>query len=257
LLASLRSSDHQLALNETEGAPLVVSFHPVNILLNEVECRVLGSSHRKRNHYSRILPALSERPPQRLQPKIESRARHEISGEAAVRQALHSLDGQSLVRSVSASDAASPSTSNRLQEAFNFYRTKSPSSAFCSCGVRKLPATSHPRRTHASFRRSQRRAVQPAAPDEARAPARQSSSRQPGTKESRYAHLLSGDVELSGVVESFEAKPAAETALPEFPPMETVSRIWRRIAALRNEVSDFHKEISDLSNNRAVQKQFE
>src|ERR1700758_1550593 len=42
--------------------------------------------------------------------------------EAAVRQALHSLDGQSLVRSVSASDSRVTKYEHRLQEAFNFYR---------------------------------------------------------------------------------------------------------------------------------------
>jgi len=42
--------------------------------------------------------------------------------EAAVRQALHTLDGQSLVRSVSASDSRVTKYEHRLQEAFNFYR---------------------------------------------------------------------------------------------------------------------------------------
>src|SRR5467141_1832377 len=103
LLASLRSSDHQLALNETEGAPLVVSFHPVNILLNEVECRVLGSLIEKEittpEYYPLSLNAL-------LNACNQKSNREPVTNldEAAVRQALHSLDGQSLVRSVSASD---------------------------------------------------------------------------------------------------------------------------------------------------------
>src|SRR2546429_8326947 len=41
--------------------------------------------------------------------------------EAAVRQALHSLDGQSLVRSVSASHSRVTKYEHRLQDAFNFY----------------------------------------------------------------------------------------------------------------------------------------
>src|SRR5437660_1163597 len=36
-----------------------------------------GLSHRKRNHDTRILSALPQRPRQRLQPEIESRSRHE------------------------------------------------------------------------------------------------------------------------------------------------------------------------------------
>src|SRR3989441_4881698 len=42
--------------------------------------------------------------------------------EAAARQALHSLDGQSLVRYVSAADSRVTKYQHRLQEAFNFYR---------------------------------------------------------------------------------------------------------------------------------------
>src|SRR5438045_9466580 len=42
--------------------------------------------------------------------------------EAAVRKALHSLEGQSLVRSVSPADSRVTKYEHRLQEAFNFYR---------------------------------------------------------------------------------------------------------------------------------------
>src|SRR6476660_205496 len=42
--------------------------------------------------------------------------------ESAVRQALHTLDEQSLVRSVSAADSRVTKYEHRLQEAFNFYR---------------------------------------------------------------------------------------------------------------------------------------
>jgi len=97
--------------------------------------------------------------------------------EAAVRQALHSLDGQSLVRSVSASDSRVTKYEHRLQETFNFYRHEI--AILC---VLLLPRsadtrrTSHSHRTHAFLRRFERRAIQPQPFDEARAPARQSSS---------------------------------------------------------------------------------
>src|SRR5436853_5010047 len=45
--------------------------------------------------------------------------------EAAVRRALHSLEGQSLVRSVSPADSRVTKYEHRLQEAFNFYRYES------------------------------------------------------------------------------------------------------------------------------------
>jgi uncharacterized protein YceH (UPF0502 family) len=70
--------------------------------------------------------------------------------------------------------------------------------------------------------------------------------RQPGTKESRYAHLLSGDVE------SFDAKPVAETSAA------TISADGERIAHLEEEIALLHKEIADLRQQFAqFRKQFE
>jgi len=73
--------------------------------------------------------------------------------EAAIRQALHSLDGQSLVRSVSAADSRVTKYEHRLQETFNFYRHEI--AILCVLllrGPQNARRTSHPRRTHASFR---------------------------------------------------------------------------------------------------------
>jgi uncharacterized protein len=83
--------------------------------------------------------------------------------------------------------------------------------------------------------------------------------RQPGTKESRYAHLLSGDADLSGSVESSEAKPQTkESANTISADGERITHVEEEIASLRKEVSDFHKEISDLKQQFAqFKKQFE
>src|ERR1700752_3712900 len=71
--------------------------------------------------------------------------------------------------------------------------------------------------------------------------------RQPGTKESRYAHLLSGDVGLRDNVESSEAKSAAKPSAAASPADgDRIAHLEKDLAALRNEVSDFHKEIADL-----------
>src|SRR5256886_8118643 len=108
-------------LGASVAIPTVVSFHPVNILLNEVECRVLGSLIEKEittpEYYPLSLNAL-------LNACNQKSNRDPVMNldEAAVRQALHSLDGQSLVRSVSASDSRVTKYEHRLQEAFNFYR---------------------------------------------------------------------------------------------------------------------------------------
>jgi len=271
LLASLRSSDHQLALTETEGAPLVVSFHPVNILLNEVECRVLGSLIEKEittpEYYPLSLNAL-------LNACNQKSNREPVTnlGEAAVRQALHSLDGQSLVRSVSASDSRVTKYEHRLQEAFNFYRHEI---AILCVLLLRGPQTPGELRTRAERMHpfDDLNAVQSSLQHlmKREPPLVKVRPRQPGTKESRYAHLLSGGVGLSGVVElsgdsrlpdnveSFEAKPAAETSAATISADgERIGHLEKELAALRNEVSDFHKEISDLKQQFAqFKKQFE
>src|SRR6266704_1240809 len=135
-----------------------------------------GLSHRKRNHHSRILPALPERSYQCLQPEIESRSRHEsrrsrrppglaFSGRTILgpfRQRLGQPRHQIRTPPPGSFQLLSPRNCHSLR--FVVAR---------SANARRTP---HPRRTHASFRRPERRAVQSAALDEARAPARQSSS---------------------------------------------------------------------------------
>ena len=69
--------------------------------------------------------------------------------------------------------------------------------------------------------------------------------RQPGTKESRYAHLLSGEVE------------AGELPLPMVSPPSSsvdddrVNRLEEAVAALQNEVSELKQQLGEF------RKQFE
>jgi uncharacterized protein len=63
--------------------------------------------------------------------------------------------------------------------------------------------------------------------------------RQPGTKEARYAHLLSGDVEAS------ETKPAMEpAAIAASLDGERAVRLEEEIAALRKEVADLRQQFA-------------
>ena len=77
--------------------------------------------------------------------------------------------------------------------------------------------------------------------------------RQPGTKEARYVQLLSGDVE------EWDAKSAAESQLPPVSADgERIAHLDKEVAALRNDVADFQKEIADLRQEFAqFRKQFE
>jgi len=251
--------------------PSVVSFHAVNILLNEVECRVLGSLIEKEittpEYYPLSLNALLNACNQK-----SNRDPVMTLDETAVRQALHSLDGQSLVRSVSASDSRVTKYEHRLQEAFNFYRHEI---AILCVLLLRGPQTPGELRTRAERMHpfDDLGAVQSSLQHlmKREPPLVKVLPRQPGTKESRYAHLLSGGVGLSGVVElsggpglpdnveSLEAKPVAEkSAAVISADGDRIAHLEKELAALRNEVSDFHKEISDLKQQFAqFKKQFD
>ncbi len=246
-------------LRASVAIPTVVSFLPVNILLNEVECRVLGSLIEKEittpEYYPLSLNAL-------LNACNQKSNRDPVMNldEAAVRQALHSLDGQSLVRSVSASDSRVTKYEHRLQEAFNFYRHEI---AILCVLLLRGPQTPGELRTRAERMHpfDDLSAVQSSLQHlmKREPPLVKILPRQPGTKESRYAHLLSGDADLRDSVESFEAKPEAkETATTISADGERIAHLVEDIASLRKEVSDFRKEISDLKQQFAqFKKQFD
>jgi len=250
LLISQTSSQCLLA---SVAIPTVVSFQPVNILLNEVECRVLGSLIEKEittpEYYPLSLNALINACNQK-----SNRDPVMNFDETAVRQALHSLDGQSLVRSVSASDSRVTKYEHRLQEAFNFYRHEI---AILCVLLLRGPQTPGELRTRAERMHpfDDLSAVQSSLQHlmKREPPLVKILPRQPGTKESRCAHLLSGDVE------TFEAKPEAkETASTISADGDRIAHLEEDIASLRKEVSDFHKEISDLKQQFAqFKKQFE
>jgi uncharacterized protein len=237
----------------------------VNIVLNEVECRVLGSLIEKEittpEYYPLSLNALLNACNQK-----SNRDPVMTLDEAAVRQALHSLDGQSLVRSVSASDSRVTKYEHRLQEAFNFYRHEI---AILCVLLMRGPQTPGELRTRAERMHpfDDLSAVQSSLQHlmKREPPLVKVLPRQPGTKESRYAHLLSGDVELSGGsglpdnVESFAAKPVAKASVAAASAEDDrLAHLEKDLAALRNEVSDFHKEIADLKQQfEQFKKQFE
>src|SRR5499427_9314543 len=96
-------------------------FRATNVLLTETEARVLGSLVEKDittpDYYPLSLNALVNACNQK-----SNRDPVMNVNDTAVRQALHSLEGQSLVRSVSPADSRVTKYEHRLQEACNFYR---------------------------------------------------------------------------------------------------------------------------------------
>lgn len=72
--------------------------------------------------------------------------------------------------------------------------------------------------------------------------------RQPGTKESRYAHLLSGAVSVSPEPVSANAATIASTPTP---PSDRVAQLEAEIASVRQEIADLRRQFAEFK------KQFE
>ncbi len=71
--------------------------------------------------------------------------------------------------------------------------------------------------------------------------------RQPGTKESRYAHLLSGGVESVSAAENALGRRApAQSAEPDAGQEERIMRLEGTIAELRQEMAALRQKIDDL-----------
>ena len=236
----------QQSLVTSHQPPIRVSSHPVNIRLTEVECRVLGSLVEKEittpEYYPLSLNALVNACNQK-----SNREPAMNLDEAAVRQALHSLDEQSLVRSVSAADSRVTKYEHRLQEAFNFYRHEI---AILCVLLLRGPQTPGELRTRTERMHSfdDLSAVQSSLQHlmKREPPLVKILPRQPGTKEARYAHLFSGDV---GV---FEAKPQAEATA------NSLGADGERITILEEKIAGLQKEIAELRQQFAVfRKQFE
>src|SRR5258705_4963060 len=198
--------------------------------LSEIEVRILGALVEKEittpEYYPLSVTALVSACNQK-----SIRDRFMNLDEAAVRQALNSLDGQSLVRSVSASDSRVTKYEHRLQEAFNFYRHEI---AILCVLLLRGPQTPGELRTRAERMHpfDDLSAVQSSLQHlmKREPPLVKVLPRQPGTKEARYAHLLSGDVEVS------HARPASEATAASF------NADAERIAILDEKIEDLQKE---------------
>jgi hypothetical protein len=218
----------------------------VNIALNEVECRVLGSLVEKEGttpeYYPLSLNALINACNQR-----SNRDPVMTLDEATVRQALHSLEGQSLVRSFSPADSRVTKYEHRLQEAFNFYRHET---AILCLLLLRGPQTPGELRNRSERMHSfdDLAAVQSSLQHlmKREPPLVKPLLKQPGTKETRYAHLLSGDVTQA------DAESRAQEAVGEHSlDGDKARRLEEEIAALRNEVADLKQQFA------LFRKQFE
>ena len=213
-------------------------------LLSDMEVRVLGALIEKDittpDYYPLSLNALVNACNQK-----NNRDPVMTLNEDAVRAALDSLQAQRLAGPASGADSRVTKYEHRLQEVFNFDRREIAILCVLLLRGAQTPGELRGRAermyrfeeledVHATLDRLSQRTP----------PLVTVLPRQPGTKESRYMHLLSGNV------------PAAEVA-----PARTPSRSSAgddRIASLENEVAELRRELSEMQQQLAAfRKQFE
>ena len=218
----------------------------MNIVLNEVEARALGALLEKEittpDYYPLSLNALINACNQK-----SNRDPVMNLDESAVRNALMALHDNLLARSVSAADSRVTKYEHRLQEAFNFDRREA--AIFCELLLRgaQTPGElrSRAERMHHFDDLSEvQSALQRLMSREP--PLVKVLARQPGTKESRFIHLLSGD-----------AEPAGAAIVPDAL-VATGRDNADKFSQLRSEVAELRGDIAELKQQfAAFRKQFE
>jgi uncharacterized protein YceH (UPF0502 family) len=215
-------------------------------ILSEVETRVLGSLVEKElttpDYYPLSLNAL-------LNACNQKSNRDPVMNlnENAVSQALRSLDKEGLAGRADGMDNRVTKFEHRLQEAFNFDRREI--AILCELllrgpqtpgELRSRADRMHPFDDLGQVQSTLQRLAQREPPLVKMLP------RQPGTKESRYAHLLSGDVQIQAP----EATPEADVSHSNADG-ERIARLENELSALQNEVANLKQQLAEF------RKQFE
>jgi uncharacterized protein YceH (UPF0502 family) len=219
-------------------------FRDVNIFLNDVEARVLGSLMEKETttpeYYPLSLSALVNACNQK-----SNRDPLMNLQEDAVRQALRGLDQQALARSSASADSRVAKYEHQLQEVFNFDRRES--AVFCVLLLRgpQTPGELRARaeRMHRFDDLSEVQSILHRLMKR-KPPLVKMLPRQPGTKEARYAHLLCGDVEAAQT-EPIVEMPAVvhESGSSE---AERVAQLEKRMAHLEKELAEVKQMFLDF-----------
>ena len=161
--------------------------------------------------------------------------------EGAVREALDSLNEKGLAGPISSADSRVTKYAHRLQETFNFDRREA--AVLCVLFLRGPQTPGELRgRTERLYRFDGLEAVESVLHRliERESPLVKKLPRLPGTKESRYAHLLAGDVE-AGV--ELDAVPEAGRETARLARLEgEVATLQKELADLRQQLTDFRKQ---------------
>jgi uncharacterized protein YceH (UPF0502 family) len=215
----------------------------VAIVLNAVETRVLGALIEKEittpDYYPLSLNALINACNQK-----NNRDPVMTVDEGTVRTALYNLQAKHMAGPASGADSRVTKYEHRIQEVFNF--TRAETAVLCVLLLRGPQTPGELRgRTERMYRFEELSDVQSTLQRlMEREPALvKVLPRQPGTKESRYAHLLAGDVE------GYEAplEPEAPGASSD----SRVARLEKEVNELRSEVAELKQQLEELRKSRA------
>ncbi len=217
----------------------------MDILLNEVEARVLGALVEKEittpDYYPLSLNALVNAANQK-----NNREPVMNLDENAIRDAVLSLKEKRLAASVNSADSRVTKYEHRLQEVYNFERRET--AILCVLLLRGPQTPGELRgRTERMYRFEELSDVQSALQKlmDRDPPLAKILPRQPGTKESRYMHLLSGDVA------GWEAQPESQATTRQSLSAEQMERLENEVAALQKEMREIKQQLASF------RKQFE
>lgn len=212
----------------------------LNLVLSNVEARVLGALIEKDittpNYYPLSLNAL-------LNACNQKSNRHPVMSlaEDAVHDAVRGLQENGLAGPVSSADSRVPKYEHRLQEALNLPRAET--SLLCVLLLRGPQTPGELRgRTERMYRFEELADVHAALERLAQRqpPVVKMLPRQAGTKEARYAHLLSGDVETAELPAS---EPAGHASVAD---NERITCLESEIASLKGEIAALKQELQDF-----------
>ena len=218
----------------------------MNIVLNEVEARVLGALVEKDittpDYYPLSLNALVNACNQK-----NNRDPVMNLNEGAVRDALNGLHDDGLAGPASGADSRVTKYEHRLQETFNF--TRGETAALCVLLLRGPQTPGELRgRTERMHQFEDLDAVQFSLQKlmQREPPLVTVLPRQPGTKEARYAHLLSGQVDIAEV--SAVRPSGAESSPADY---ERIRTLEAAVVTLQSEVGELKRQLAEF------RKQFE
>ena len=214
--------------------------------LDEIEVRVLGALLEKDittpEYYPLSLNALINACNQK-----SNRDPVMTLDESAVRDALDSLNEKNLAGQASSGDSRVPKYIHHLQEVFNFDRRET--AVLCVLLLRGPQTPGELRgRTERMYKFDDLSVVESTLHRlmEREPPLVMKLARQPGRKESRYAHLLAGEREEWSA--PTQTQPVAATSVPDD---ERITRLETELESLRKEVADLRQQLEEF------RKQFE